>query len=124
MVLRIGITIIIILLVVGAYLKISDILRERRLEEYDNFSGVIVETAIAAELYRNFQDSFFVARDSILKRYGLTLEQVRDFEHKYKGDEYRWAEFWDYVTLKADSLITYQESLLRKSGDTLPDSVR
>lgn len=117
MILRIIITLVIIAVIVGGYFYIDDRLEKKRVEEYRRYAGVIAETSVAAELYRNKKDSFLVVRDSILNKYSLTQQQLLDFRDRYQGDERRWAEFWDYVVEISDSLIAYQESLLKTPPD-------
>jgi len=123
-ILRIGLTILAILLITAGYLYYSDLQHEKRDIEFERYAGVIAETSIAAELYRNDADSFFIVRDSILKKYSLDINDMYRFRKKYVGKEYLWADFWDKVVLITDSLINYQESLLQIPIDTLPDSLK
>jgi len=121
-VLRIGLAILIALLLVAAYLYYSDYQQEKKAIEFARYAGAIAETSVAAELFRNKPDSFFIVRDSILSKYSLTTDDLLRYKKKYIGEEYQWAEFWDKVVLISDSLIEYQESLLHISSDTLPDT--
>jgi len=114
--------IILVLAVMGIgvllYFYISDYRREARRAEYLKYAGVIAETSVASEIYRNHPDSFFVARDSILKKYALTVDDLEEFKAKYKNDEPRWAEFWVYLDSLTDSLIHLYDSVYGGDIDT------
>lgn len=122
MILRIGLTILIITLAVAGYLYFSDYQRDKRLEDFAKYAGVTAETSIAAELYRNKPDSFLIIRDSILNKYGVSINDLLMFKKRYRGDEHYWSEFWDKVVLISDSLIKYHQDRLRQQFDSLPDS--
>jgi len=124
LILRISLTILIITLAVAGYVYFSDYQEDKRAREFARFAGVTAETSIAAELYRNSSDSFLVARDSILNKYRVSINDLLMFKKRYRGDEYYWAEFWDKVVLLSDSLIIYHEKRIRQSLDSLIDSTK
>ncbi|MCP4704202.1 MAG: hypothetical protein GY865_06305, partial [candidate division Zixibacteria bacterium] len=117
MILRISLTILIITLLTAGYFYFSDNQESERLKDFDKFAGVTAETSIAAELYRNDSDSFLVVRDSILNKYGVSMNDLLMFKKRYRGDEYYWAEYWDKVVLISDSLIAHHQARLRQSAD-------
>ncbi len=122
MILRIVLTILVVTLVVAGYYYFSDYQETKKTAEFVKFAGVVAETSIAAEFYRNNSDSFLVVRDSILNKYGVSINDLLMFKKRYRGDEFQWAEFWDKVVLVSDSLIAEQQALLRLPMDSLPDS--
>ncbi len=122
MILRIVLTILIITLVVAGYYYFSDYQETKKSAEFVKFAGVVAETSIAAELYRNNSDSFLIARDAILNKYAVSINDLLMFKKRYRGDEFQWAEFWDKVVLVSDSLIAQQQIRLRQPIDSLPDS--
>ena len=123
MLFRVLIVLVVIAVAFGGYSYVNKILQEKRAEEYKKYASVIAETSVAAEMYRNKEDSFLIVRDSILRKYNLTDDDLLAFAFKYEGKEFRWAEFWDYVVNISDSLIAHQESLLAHPADSLVDSV-
>ena len=112
MIIKIVSTLLILVLILAGYLYYTDWRNDQQSKEFARYAGAIAETSVAAELYRNNQDSFFIARDSILNKYALSRDDLLRFKNKYKGKEYEWAVFWDKVVLISDSLVAYQESLL------------
>jgi len=121
---RIGIVIILIGVVIGGYILIRDWESQRRSIEYRKYASVIAETSIAAELFRNKQDSFFVARDDILKRHDVSLPEMDSLHKKFEKDWPDAAEFWKYVADITDSLVKIQDSLLKmRQKDTSRDSL-
>ena len=122
MILRIVLTILVITLVVAGYYYFSDYQEKRKNAEFAEFAGVVAETSIAAELYRNDSDSFLIVRDSILNKYAVSINDLLMFKKRYRGDEFQWAEFWDKVILVSDSLIAQQQIRLRQPIDSLTDS--
>ncbi len=122
LILRIGLTILIIVLALAGYFYISDYQRDKRAEEFAKFAGVIAETSITAELYRNDSDSFLIVRDSILNKYAVSINDLLMFKKRYRDQEHYWAEFWDKVVLISDSLIAYHQVQLRLPKDSLIDS--
>jgi hypothetical protein len=114
--------IILVLAVMGIgvllYFYISDYRQEARRGEYLKYAGVMAETSVASEIYRSYPDSFIVARDSILKKYALTADDLEEFKARYKNDEPRWAEFWVYLDSLTDSLIHYYDSVYGGDVDT------
>ncbi len=112
----------VITLVVAGYYYFSDYQENKKTVEFAKFAGVVAETSIAAELYRNNSDSFLIVRDSILNKYAVSINDLLMFKKRYRGDEFQWAEFWDKVVLVSDSLIAQQQIRLRQPIDSLPDS--
>lgn len=106
----------------AGYLFISDNLENKRVEEFAQFAGVTAETSVAAELYRNDKDSFLIVRDSILNKYGVSINDLLMFKKRYRGEEYYWSEFWDKIMLISDSLIKYHQARLRQQKDSVADS--
>ncbi len=97
-------------------------LNEER-EEYLKYAGVIAETQVAAELHRHEPDSFFIARDSILQKYAVTLDEMNALESLYQGQERRWGELWFYVDSLTDSLVDHYDSLFRDAADDTTKAV-
>lgn len=106
----------------GGYFYYTDNREAAEGRMFRHYASVIAETSVAAELYRNHEDSFLVARDSILARHAVSLDQMRVFKESLAGDEGKWAKFWDYVVEISDSLISYHELRLRAEADSLNDS--
>lgn len=104
---------VLVLIAAGIYAWIwwGDRQEEEARKEYLRYAHVIAETQIAAELNRYQPDSFYVARDSILNRHGLTLAEMKNFENQYKGDERRWSHLWFYVDSLVDSMVTFYDSV-------------
>jgi hypothetical protein len=113
----IGLVVLMAIMVVG-YFFIRDAIRANRLDEYSQYAGVIAETSIAAQLYRNNSDSFLVARDSILMQYDLTMEDVAAFREKMQDNQEDWRIVFDIVGYLADSLVDIRLTKLI----TIPDS--
>lgn len=105
MLLRIILVIVVVGLIIGGYFFIDDRIEAAREEEYRKFGGLIAEVSIAAELYRNNQDSFFVARDSILKQYGLTEDDLSRFREKLTNDRKAWLRVFEEASEATDSLV-------------------
>lgn len=123
MIVRIGIVVILIGLAIGGYILISDWENGRRSIEYRKYAGIIAETSIAAELFRSNQDSFFVARDAILKRHNVSLPEMDSLYTKFEKDWPDAAEFWKYVADITDSLVKIQDSILKiRQKDASRDS--
>lgn len=110
-------------LLVGGYFFGKDYLRDKKEAEFRLYANVIAETSIAAELYRNSSDSFLVARDSILQRYGVTAEQMLAYKDSFPGDHDDWSRFWEIVSTITDSLANIQIEKIKQAADTsLADS--
>jgi len=105
-------------LLVGGFFYGKDYLRDRKEAEYRRYAMVIAETSIAAELYRNSSDSFLVARDSILQKYGVTAEQMLAYKENFPGDQNDWAYFWKMVSNITDSLANLKIEELNNKGDS------
>ncbi len=118
MILRIIGAIVVLTIIVVGYFMIRDAIVADRLDEYSQYAGVIAETSIAAQLYRNNSDSFLVARDSILREYGLTLEDVAAFREKLQDNQADWRIVFDMVAYLADSLVNIKMTQLK----AVPDS--
>jgi hypothetical protein len=119
----IGALVLAVLIVVG-YFWIRD-WRENHLQnEYHRYAGAITETSVAAELYRNKKDSFLVVRDSILRKYNVTPQEMLHFRDRFKDDPEEWAEFWKYVTDMTDSSVKVWLEELKKKPETTADSIK
>ncbi len=105
-------------LLIGGYFYGRDYLRNRKEAEYRRYALVIAETSIAAELYRNSSDSFLVARDSILQKYGVTAEQMLTYKDSFPGDQNDWASFWKMVSNITDSLANLKIEELNAQADS------
>ena len=95
----------------GAYFYIEKSRTEALDNEFRRYGGAIAETSVAARLYQDNPDSFLIARDSILHKYSLTQRDMLEYRNRFKGDERRWADFWDYVVEVTDSLTAHYDSL-------------
>lgn len=111
MVVRIGFAIIIIGLLIGGYFIISDRIDLSRQEKYKKYASVIAETSLAAELYRNQKDSFLVVRDSILKKYDVTAEEILHLKDKLNLDPENLVAFWKITAGLTDTIATRTDSL-------------
>jgi len=122
MILRIiGVVVLTAVIVVG-YIIIRDAIITNKLDEYNKYAGVIAETSIAAELYRNNNDSFLVARDSILGQYELTLEDFNNFREKMQENQDDWRIVFDMASCMTDSLVDIQMLRLKARPDSNIDS--
>lgn len=118
MVWRYIIAVAVIGLLVGGYFFGKDYLRDKKEAEFRLYANVIAETSIAAELYRNSQDSFLVARDSILHKYGVTAEQMLSYKDSFPGNHRDWARLWEIVATITDSLANIQIEMIKQAADT------
>jgi hypothetical protein len=73
-------------------------------EQY-KMAALISDISFAAEIYRNHQDSFFLARDSILESYGMTIDSIYAYKERLIDKDGQWAEIWDKVANITDSLV-------------------
>ncbi len=112
MIVRIAIVVILIAIIIGGYVLIRDWENKRQSLEYRKYASVIAETAIAAELFRSNQDSFFIARDSILRRYNVSMAEMDSLYKKFEGGSTDAAEIWKDVADITDSLVKVEDSLL------------
>ena len=122
MILRIIGSIVLLTIIVVGYFMIRDAIVADRLDEYSQYAGVIAETSIAAQLYRNNSDSFLVARDSILEEYGLTLEDINAFREKMQDNQADWRIVFDMVAYLTDSLADIHLTRLKAASDSTADS--
>jgi len=121
--LRLFIVLVLIAALIYGYIYYKDYREAEQRREYLAYAGVIAETQVAAEIYRLQPDSFKTARDSILRHYGKTLNQMQSFKDEYKGDERRWAQLWFYVDSLTDSLVAYYDSALTADSLRKADSL-
>ena len=121
--LRIILVLILAAVIFFGYRYIRDSREAERQAKYSQFAGVISEVSIAAELYRNDKDSFLVVRDSILKKYNLTLTDISDFRNRLKDNQEEWLEIWNDISPITDSLVKYEQERLRVKKDRLSDSL-
>ena len=91
--------------------------------EYTRFAGAVAETSIAAELYRNNSDSFFIVRDSILNKYAMTIRDIELFREKLKEKQIEWTEVWLKIDSITDSLVKLQYDRLAREKDTTADTL-
>ncbi len=105
MILRIIGAIVLLAVIVFGYFFVRDAIVAKKLDNYSQYAGVIAETSIAATIYRNNSDSFLVARDSILKQYDLTMDDIVAFREKMQNKQDDWRIVFDMVAYLADSLI-------------------
>jgi len=117
----IGVIVLLAIIIVG-YFLIRDAIIAKKLDTYSQYAGVIAETSIAATVYRNNSDSFLVARDSILNRYNLTLEDVNAFKKKMKKKPDDWRIVFDMAAYMADSLIDIRTRRAKIPSDGSKDS--
>jgi hypothetical protein len=118
----VGLLTLVVIAILG-YIYIDEWRRQNQNEEYQRYAAVIAETSLAAELYRNEPLSFLAARDSILARYGVALEEMRGL---YRRFESRWpqaAELWKRASEAVDSLVKIRileinDSLKKHVDDT------
>jgi len=113
----IGVLAVIAILAAGYY-KIKEWRAEEKDREYSLYAGLIAETSIAAELYRDDPDSFLVVRDSIFREHNLTLEDLSAFREKMSAHQEEWLKVWDHVARLTDSLVIYHRSRLESEGDS------
>jgi len=106
----IGVVILAGLVVVG-YIYFTDLHQKRIDESNRTYVNVIAETALAAEMHRLDSEEFFAARDSILRKYGVTAEEMLAVRDQYRGDVVDWDSFWGEVVKVTDSLVAIQDSL-------------
>jgi hypothetical protein len=118
MITRFIIAAVVIGLIVGGYFYGSDYLRDKKESEFRLYASVIAETSVAAELYRDSSDSFLVARDSILQKYGVTNEQMLAYKDDFSGDHHDWVRFWEIVSTITDSLADIQLDLIKQQQDS------
>lgn len=111
---------VIIGLCVGGFFYGKNYLHDKQEEEFRLYASVITETSIAAEIYRHKPDSFIIVRDSILNKYGLSLDDMDTYKEEFPGDHRDWARFWGIVSNLTDTLVAERIEMLRASGDTLP----
>jgi hypothetical protein len=111
LVVRIGFAIIIIGLLIGGYFIINDRMDLSRQEKYKKYASVIAETSLAAELYRNQKDSFLVVRDSILRKYDVTLDEILHLKDKLNLDPEDLVAFWKITAGLTDTIATRADSL-------------
>ena len=104
------------------YVFIKDKMEADKRAEYTRFAGAVAETSIAAELYRNNSDSFFIVRDSILNKYAMTVGDIELFREKLKEKQTEWTEVWLKVDSITDSLVRLQFDRLAREKDTTADS--
>ena len=104
------------------YVFIRDKMEADKRAEYTRFAGAVAETSIAAELYRNNSDSFFIVRDSILNKYAMTVEDIELFREKLKEKQTEWTEVWLKVDSITDSLVRLQYERLAREKDTTADT--
>lgn len=123
MLLRILGVLIVIAIIVGGYYLIKNTIESKKQKEYLRFAGVISEVSVAAELYRNDNDSFLIVRDSILKTYNLTLDDISGFRHRLKDNRREWLEVWKYVKNISDSLVGIHQARLNIGTDSAVDSL-
>lgn len=119
---RILIALVLIAAGVLGFFYIRDRAAAKKEAEYHRFAGAVAETSIAAELYRNHPDSFLVARDSILKGYAMTLEDIAAFRVRLEKNDLEWEKVWDLVDSINDSLVKIQFERLNTLKDTVSDS--
>ncbi|MCX6826294.1 MAG: hypothetical protein NTV06_03345 [candidate division Zixibacteria bacterium] len=124
LILRIIGLILLLALLIGGYVYLKKINRDELEKEYRRYTGVITETSIAAELYRNKKDSFLIARDSILRKYHVARIEMKSFTRKFKDDPQKWVELWKHVTDMTDSAVNFQDSLLAVRYKMRRDSVK
>jgi hypothetical protein len=124
LILRIFGTIALAAILVLGYLFIRD--RNRAKEEaiYRHYASVITETSLAAELYRHRPDSFLIVRDSILRKYNVTLDEMRNLAGKYRANLEQTADMWKMVTEMTDSVVKIEDSLLKERAKMAKDSAR
>ncbi|MEW5923297.1 MAG: hypothetical protein AB1746_04850 [Candidatus Zixiibacteriota bacterium] len=120
---RILIVVVLIAAGVLGFFYIRDRRAAEKKAEYYRFAGAIAETSVAAELYRNHPDSFLIARDSILKGYALTLEDIAAFRARLDKDGLQWEKVWNLVDSINDSLVKIQLERLKTVKDTTSDSL-
>ncbi len=122
MFLRIVGAIVLITIIIFGYIFVRDKIVEHKLDSYSQYAGVIAETSIAATLYRNSPDSFMVARDSILKKYDLTMENIDNFREKMQKKPDDWRIVFDMVAYLADSLIDIRTGRAKAPGSGVDSS--
>jgi hypothetical protein len=108
---RIIVTLIIAGIIIGGYFFIADKIEAARQEKYKRYGSVIAETSLAAELYRNQKDSFFIARDLILKKYDLTVEEMKNLADELKLDPEEMVAFWKIATDLTDTVVARADSI-------------
>lgn len=96
---------------------------DKKAAEYRRFASVTAETSVAAELYRNYHDSFLVARDSILNKYAMTLEDIAAFRARISKNQPEWGKVWFLVDSINDSLVKAQFDRMKAAKDTTSDSL-
>jgi len=99
--------------VVVGYVQIRDWIDRRQANEYRRLASVVAETSIAAELHRDNQSAFFKARDSILMKHKVSLEEMDTLYKKFEKDWPQASVFWKYVADITDSLVLKEDSLLK-----------
>ncbi|RKX29329.1 MAG: hypothetical protein DRP46_07365 [Candidatus Zixiibacteriota bacterium] len=105
------------------YVFIKDKIEADKRAEYTRFAGAVAETSIAAELYRNNSDSFFIVRDSILNKYAMTIRDIELFREKLKEKQIEWTEVWLKIDSITDSLVKLQYDRLAREKDTTADTL-
>jgi hypothetical protein len=103
-------------LAVGVYFLIDDRIEANREMKYRKYAGVITETSIAAELYRNKRDSFLVVRDSIMHKYGVSSDEMLKLQDRFADKPEELVTFWKFVSEMTDSAVKIQDSILRING--------
>ena len=119
---RVLIALVVITAGVLGFFYIRDQEAAKKEAEYHRFAGAIAETSIAAELYRNHPDSFLVARDSILRDYAMTMEDIAAFRARLEKNDLEWEKVWDLVDSINDSLVKIQFERLNALKDSASDS--
>jgi len=120
----IGAVIVIGLIYAGYHLG-AGLLEQHKLSEYNRYASAIAETSIAAELHRHNQEQFYTARDSILSKYKVTLEEMLNYEAKFTGDHDEKLFFWNIVSEVTDSMVNEAVENLKSNSDSLnPESLQ
>lgn len=119
---RIIIVILLIPTVILGYLFIRDHLEAKKKEEFRKYARVIAEISVAAELYREDNEGFLAARDSILSDEGLTLDSLDAFRDRLQDDKREWVKIWDQVKEITDSLVDFHQERLKALPDSSADS--
>lgn len=118
MIIRILGVLILIAVILGGYFYIKNKEEAEKQKEFYRYAGVISEVSVAAELYRNDSDSFLIVRDSILRSYDLSMNDITGFRNRLKSEPRQWQRVWEYVDSITDSLVDWQYERLSKDPDS------
>jgi len=117
--LRILLAIVVIALGYGGYVWFMNKRAAEKEAVYMKYAGVIAEVSIAAELYRDDNQAFLDARDSIFKMYKINADSFAAFRAELDGKPDEWVDVWN----KVDSLTASMVAGRIEKPDSTADSL-